>query len=165
MKQDEIEIRRLEVETKIGVPDEERATPQKLWISVWMVPEQDFTNLGDRVANTVDYAEAAGRITKLAGAKSQTPDRDSCRGNGGRAAGEVSAAVGDGEGGKTDSPGCGFRGGEDLARENVPTRRLKPALRLLRKCHTRVDRFLLASRAYGFRTVYQKFRQDTRGLY
>ncbi len=71
MNHDEIEIRRLEVETKIGVPDEERATPQKLWISVWLVPETDFTNLNDRVANTVDYADVAGRISTLAGAKSR----------------------------------------------------------------------------------------------
>ncbi|WP_411826275.1 dihydroneopterin aldolase [Luteolibacter sp. AS25] len=69
MNSDEIEIRRLQVSTHIGVPDEERATAQKIWISVWMRPIQGFGGLMDSVENTVDYAKVAGEIEHLAGAK------------------------------------------------------------------------------------------------
>ena len=66
MNSDEIEIRRLEVETHIGVPDEERANAQKLWISVSMHPSQGFSGLHDKVVNTVDYHEVSLRISELA---------------------------------------------------------------------------------------------------
>lgn len=69
MKDDEIEIRRLEVETHIGVPDGERATPQKLWISVWMQSSQGFTGLQDKVEHTVDYADVASKLADLASSK------------------------------------------------------------------------------------------------
>lgn len=63
---DEIEIRRLAVETHIGVPDEERANPQTLWITVRMRPSQGFHGLQDKVANTVDYHEVSQRLSELA---------------------------------------------------------------------------------------------------
>ncbi len=69
MKADEIQIHRLQVETHIGVPDEERANPQMLWISLWMRPVQGFQGLQDKVANTVDYYQASLGIVALATAK------------------------------------------------------------------------------------------------
>lgn len=66
MNCDEIEIRRLQVETYIGVPDEERANPQRLWVSVWMHPSHGFERLQDNVDNTVNYAEVAAEISQLA---------------------------------------------------------------------------------------------------
>ena len=63
---DEIEIRRLAVQTHIGVPDEERANPQTLWISVKMRPSLGFHGLCDDVRNTVDYYEVSRRLTELA---------------------------------------------------------------------------------------------------
>lgn len=69
MNPDEIEIRRLKVSTHIGVPDEERATPQDLWISVWMRPSQGFVGLHDKVEYTVDYYEVSLKIAELAAAK------------------------------------------------------------------------------------------------
>jgi 7,8-dihydroneopterin aldolase/epimerase/oxygenase len=69
MNPDEIVIRRLEVECHIGVPDEERAVPQKLWISVIMQPSQGFLGLQDKVENTVDYYEVSLRIAELAAKK------------------------------------------------------------------------------------------------
>lgn len=69
MNRDEIEIRRLEVETHIGVPEEERATPQKLWISIWMRPSQGFSALQDNVENTVDYHAVSVQITELSAAR------------------------------------------------------------------------------------------------
>lgn len=70
---DTIEIRRLRVTTHIGVPDEERAAPQTLWITLRMVPLHGFEGLADEISNTVDYyavsleieALAAGRPRKL----------------------------------------------------------------------------------------------------
>ena len=69
MNCDEIEIHRLEVTTHIGVPEEERANAQKLWVSVWMRPSQDFSGLQDKVANTVDYHEVSLKLTNLATAR------------------------------------------------------------------------------------------------
>jgi dihydroneopterin aldolase len=66
---DEIEIRRLAVHTHIGVPDEERANPQTLWITVRMRPSQGFHGLQDNVANTVDYYEVSRRLIALAAQK------------------------------------------------------------------------------------------------
>ncbi len=69
MNCDEIEIRRLEVEALIGVPDEERASPQKLWISVWMEPSQGFRGIQDEIGNTVDYHAVSRSIAKLVAGK------------------------------------------------------------------------------------------------
>jgi dihydroneopterin aldolase len=54
------------VETHIGVPDEERAELQTLWITVRMRPSQGFLGLNDRVGNTVDYYEVSRRLAALA---------------------------------------------------------------------------------------------------
>jgi dihydroneopterin aldolase len=69
MNRDEIEIRRLKVSTHIGVPDEERAEAQDLWISVWMHPSQGFAGLADEVSNTVDYHRVSIELAELASAK------------------------------------------------------------------------------------------------
>ena len=66
---DEIEIRRLAVHTHIGVPDEERANPQTLWLTVRMRPSQGFPGLGDKVENTVDYYEVSQRLAELTSEK------------------------------------------------------------------------------------------------
>ena len=69
MNGDEIEIRRLRVSTHIGVPDEERAETQDLWISVSMRPSQDFSGLRDDVSNTVDYHRVSIELAELASAR------------------------------------------------------------------------------------------------
>ena len=69
MKGDTIEIRRLRVSTHIGVPDEERANAQEIWISVLMNPFQGFTGLSDDVSNTVDYHRVSIELAELASAK------------------------------------------------------------------------------------------------
>jgi len=66
---DEIEIRRLAVQSHIGVPDEERANPQTLWITIRMRPSQGFHGLQDKVENTVDYYEVSRRLIALAAQK------------------------------------------------------------------------------------------------
>ncbi|MBC7981045.1 MAG: dihydroneopterin aldolase [Armatimonadetes bacterium] len=66
MSGDEIEIRRQQVETHIGVPEGERSTPQSVWISVWMQPAQGFDGLQDKVGNTVDYHEVSLSLSAIA---------------------------------------------------------------------------------------------------
>ena len=66
---DTIEIRRLKVSTHIGVPDEERADPQILWITLKMVPSQGFDGLADEISRTIDYAAVALEIQALAAAR------------------------------------------------------------------------------------------------
>lgn len=66
---DTIEIRRLRVATHIGVPDEERASTQTLWITIRMVPAQGFEGLADDIARTIDYHAVALEIRALASSK------------------------------------------------------------------------------------------------
>jgi dihydroneopterin aldolase len=66
---DTIEIRRLRVSARIGVPDEERAAPQTLWITVRMVPSQGFIGLADDISRTVDYHAVALEIQALAASR------------------------------------------------------------------------------------------------
>lgn len=66
---DTIEIRRLQVTTLIGVPDEERAVPQMLWVSVKMTPSQGFDGLDDEISRTVDYYQISLQIEALAAAR------------------------------------------------------------------------------------------------
>ena len=53
---DQIHIEALAIQAHIGVPDEERAQPQRLTVSLTLEPNTDFRNLGDRIEATVDYA-------------------------------------------------------------------------------------------------------------
>ena len=66
---DTIEIRRLQVSTHIGVPDEERAEAQTLRITVRMVPSQGFHSLADDISRTIDYYAVALEIQALAASK------------------------------------------------------------------------------------------------
>lgn len=66
---DTIEIRRLRVSTHIGVPDEERAEAQELWITVRMVPGSGFDGLADEIARTIDYHAVSLEIAALAASK------------------------------------------------------------------------------------------------
>lgn len=64
---DTIEIRRLRLETHIGVPDEERATRQVILATLKMIPEHGFDGLDDDISRTVDYHTVALEIQALAG--------------------------------------------------------------------------------------------------
>ena len=66
---DAIEIRRLRVPTRIGVPDEERAAEQVLLVTVRMVSSQGFDGLADEISRTIDYAAVAAEIQAFAASK------------------------------------------------------------------------------------------------
>ena len=66
---DTIEIRRLRLETHIGVPDEERATAQIVLATLRMVPDHGFDGLDDDISRTVDYHQVALEIQALAGSQ------------------------------------------------------------------------------------------------
>jgi phosphoglycolate phosphatase/dihydroneopterin aldolase len=63
---DLIVIEKLEVQSVIGVPDEERTAPQRLLISLVIEPNISFSALQDRIENTVDYAAVCERVKKVA---------------------------------------------------------------------------------------------------
>jgi dihydroneopterin aldolase len=52
-----IHIEQLEVSTRIGVPDEERATPQRLTASISFRPYHDGGDLADEIGNAVNYSD------------------------------------------------------------------------------------------------------------
>jgi len=56
---DEIHIEELEVFTRIGVPEEERATPQRLIANISFWPYQQTRDLADKIDRTVNYSAVA----------------------------------------------------------------------------------------------------------
>jgi dihydroneopterin aldolase len=65
-----IKIADLEVFYRVGVPDAERAQPQRLLLTVEM--EFDFSNAAktDSIANTIDYFAVSQRLLKFGDGKS-----------------------------------------------------------------------------------------------
>ena len=53
---DQIHIEELEVSTHIGVPDEERAAPQRLTVSISFWPYHEVGDLADKIENAVNYS-------------------------------------------------------------------------------------------------------------
>jgi phosphoglycolate phosphatase len=53
---DEIRIEALELMARVGVPDLERAEPQRITVSITLQPPQQFGSLDDDLARTIDYA-------------------------------------------------------------------------------------------------------------
>ena len=66
---EEIEIRRLAVQTVIGVPDEERSAPQQLFLTLRLVARRSFAEMEDHIEETVDYDAVARRVRALAEAR------------------------------------------------------------------------------------------------
>ena len=56
---DEIHIEQLDVFTCVGVPEEERAKPQRLTVSISLWPYQQSSDLADHIERTVDYSAVA----------------------------------------------------------------------------------------------------------
>jgi dihydroneopterin aldolase len=53
---DQIHIEQLEVSTRIGVPETERATPQRLTASISFWPYHEAGDFGDKIENAVNYS-------------------------------------------------------------------------------------------------------------
>ena len=62
---DHIHIEQLEVQGRIGVPDLERAKPQRLVLNVTLWPR--FSDLRDQIADTVNYSTVAQSVKEFAG--------------------------------------------------------------------------------------------------
>jgi dihydroneopterin aldolase len=56
---DEIHIEQLEISARIGVPEQERASPQRLTVSISFWPYQQTRDLADKIAQTVNYSAVA----------------------------------------------------------------------------------------------------------
>ena len=56
---DKIHIEQLAVFTRIGVPEEERAKPQKLTVSISFWPYRQTSDLADHIERTVNYSTVA----------------------------------------------------------------------------------------------------------
>ena len=62
-----IEIIDLEVATRIGVAEQERRAPQKLWLDLSFQVGTPFDRLEDDLQRTVDYARVATAVTEWSG--------------------------------------------------------------------------------------------------
>jgi dihydroneopterin aldolase len=63
---DQIIIRSLELSAHIGVPDSEREAPQRLTATLCLEPTNDFRELDDSIARTVDYYAVSKAVQALA---------------------------------------------------------------------------------------------------
>ncbi|MDB6173750.1 MAG: dihydroneopterin aldolase [Chthoniobacteraceae bacterium] len=63
---DLIHIEALELSARIGVPEEERAVPQRLTINLTLQPSADFRALSDTIEKTVNYFEVARAVQAIA---------------------------------------------------------------------------------------------------
>jgi phosphoglycolate phosphatase len=62
---DEIRIEELELMARVGVPEEERARPQRLTASITLQPPHSFGDLGDDLARTIDYATVCEEVRRF----------------------------------------------------------------------------------------------------
>ena len=60
-----IHIHQLEVMTRIGVPDEERATAQRLTFNLTLWPARPFGDLNDDIDRAVNYAAVCVEVKKF----------------------------------------------------------------------------------------------------
>jgi dihydroneopterin aldolase len=56
---DEIHIEQLDVFARIGVPEQERANPQRLTVSISFWPYRQTSDLADHIQRTVNYSAVA----------------------------------------------------------------------------------------------------------
>lgn len=63
---DAIVVSNLELSANVGVPDEERAEPQRLTLNLTVFPKRGFIGLDDDLTQTVDYFALTRRLRKYA---------------------------------------------------------------------------------------------------
>ena len=59
---DEIRIEELKLSARVGVPEDERAQPQRLTASLTLQPRNSFSDLGDDLSRTIDYAAVCEEV-------------------------------------------------------------------------------------------------------
>ncbi len=62
---DRIHIHQLELAARVGVPEKERAAPQRLTASITLWPQQQPEELDDDVAKTVNYSKVCEETKKF----------------------------------------------------------------------------------------------------
>jgi FolB domain-containing protein len=62
---DQIHIEQLEVSARIGVPEEERAAPQRLTVNISFWPYQLTRNMDDKIDQAVNYAAVAEKTKRF----------------------------------------------------------------------------------------------------
>lgn len=66
MNEGRVIVRGLEVVTRIGVPDDERASEQTLRVDLEMTPDSTFTAMNDEIGATIDYHAVSLQVAELA---------------------------------------------------------------------------------------------------
>ena len=66
---DTIHLEEIELLARVGVPEEERAEPQRLTVSITLWPMAGFDGLEDDIARTIDYASACDEVRRFVGAR------------------------------------------------------------------------------------------------
>jgi FolB domain-containing protein len=61
----QIHIEQLEIFARIGVPDAERAAPQRLIANITLSPECDLRDLNDDISQTVNYSTLCAETKKF----------------------------------------------------------------------------------------------------
>jgi len=64
---DVIRIERLEVLANIGVPDDERASAQRLTFNLELFPARPLADLNDEIGRAVNYAAVCDEVKKFVG--------------------------------------------------------------------------------------------------
>lgn len=62
---DQVCVEQLEVSTRVGVTESERAQPQRLCISLTMCPRRPLVDLGDDIRNTIDYSKVCAETEEF----------------------------------------------------------------------------------------------------
>jgi dihydroneopterin aldolase len=62
---DRIHIQELELFATVGVPEEERAIPQRLTVSLTLWPLTGFVEMEDQIERTVNYAAVCDAVKSL----------------------------------------------------------------------------------------------------
>jgi dihydroneopterin aldolase len=63
---DRIHIEQLQVSTRIGVPETERATPQRLTLNITFSPRHGAGDLEDHIDKTINYSAVAEEAKRFA---------------------------------------------------------------------------------------------------
>lgn len=66
----QIHIEQLEIFARVGVPESERATPQRLTANITLWPLSDLRDLNDDVARTLNYSAVREETKAFAAARS-----------------------------------------------------------------------------------------------